>query len=180
MFLLPTHSLHFGRHSRTQDASVWGWSSSGTHISGSMTTWQSGPSQNDGPPLPEPSHLCNPSESDYLRNMNKIQVMSLNMAVLEQHEGSLICTTWLDQWKFGLLTRKTVPSRQSAWLPSRHTQMSEHCSSWLRNKMNFLRRSWVWIVVMLCCQKADINTSFLTVVTDAYRTCARALPLVLA
>lgn len=54
-----------------------------------------------------------------------------------------------------------LPSKQSVWLPSRHTQMSRHCSSRLRNKTNFRRRSWVWINVMHCLDKAYIKANCL-------------------
>lgn len=46
--------------------------------------------------------------------------------------------------------QKTLPSKQRVWLPSRHTQMSKHCSSRLRNKMNFRSRSCDWMDDIHC------------------------------
>lgn len=50
--------------------------------------------------------------------------------------------------------QNTLPSKQRVWLPSRHTQMSKHCSSRLRNKMNFRSRSCDWIDDIHCCDTA--------------------------
>lgn len=46
--------------------------------------------------------------------------------------------------------QNTLPSKHRVWLPSRHTQMSKHCSSRLRNKMNFRSRSCDWMDDILC------------------------------
>lgn len=59
--------------------------------------------------------------------------------------------TTLNKWKCkNIFNKITIPSKHSVWLPSRHTQMSEHCSSLLRNKMNFRRRSCVCIDAIHC------------------------------
>lgn len=46
--------------------------------------------------------------------------------------------------------QNTLPSKQRVWLPSRHTQMSKHCSSRLRNKMNFRSSSCDWMDDIHC------------------------------
>lgn len=48
------------------------------------------------------------------------------------------------------IIQNTPPSKQRVWLPSRHTQMSKHCSSRLRNKMNFRSRSCDWMDDIHC------------------------------
>lgn len=43
-----------------------------------------------------------------------------------------------------------LPSKHRVWLPSRHTQISKHCSSRLKNKTNLRKRSWVCMVTIHC------------------------------
>ncbi len=94
------------------------------------------------------------------------------LAVDRTHKDSLIPTqTRSYYWMFKLIfIQTTLPSRQSVWLPSRHTQMSEHCSSRLRNRINFRSRSCVWMDAIHCRQRADIKTYSLIVYANRYGT----------
>lgn len=56
--------------------------------------------------------------------------------------------------------QNTLPSKQRVWLPSRHTQMSKHCSSRLRNKMNFRSRSCVWMDDMHCRDSSSLQSPY--------------------
>lgn len=72
---------------------------------------------------------------------------------MRKQKQLLKCWTGLKLW---IPTKKnTIPSKQSVWLPSRHTQMSKHCSSRLRNKINFRSRSCDWMEAMHCWGKAE-------------------------
>ncbi len=46
------------------------------------------------------------------------------------------------------LKHTCLPSKHRVWLPSRQTQISKHCSSRLKNKINLRKRSWVWMVTI--------------------------------
>lgn len=87
---------------------------------------------------------------------------------------SSTCNKNASRFKKVQFIQNTLPSKQRVWLPSRHTQMSKHCSSRLRNKMNFRSRSCVWMDDMHCRDTA-VHNSHHTQYNYEINACFKAL-----